>query len=390
MTLATTTREAVRLCTLAERESVARQLRRVLARSVDWDGFWEIAAYQEVLPLVARTLLDDNLAGMIPESCVRDARTLLDQTTFVNLSLDAELRRVCRTLHCRDVPVVPLKGTHLARRLYGSVGLRRAGDIDVLVPEGTLEIARGALRELGYSPATSVADGDADHSFHGLPYVRPGLVFPFVVELHWKLSDPRYVSIDYPRLWDRIHHIGGDARRRGLPGEDLLLFLALHRFKHDNGSLRLLADVDRLVRRERSTFDWTYVVAEAKRWGAAGALYFALLQAQSLLQTPLPEAILADLAPARWRRWLVEVLAGSGSPLRATPPSSARSNRCRLAYCLMLTPLSRTVDAYARFLFPAPRGVQSGIWGDATVKGRRLLGGIARTGVVLASSVVDR
>jgi hypothetical protein len=383
--------EVILLCTLADRNASARKLLPMLARGdLDWPRLWELALHHEVFPLVAQTLTDERLAPLVPTFDLEEAQSLLSQTTLVNLSLHAEFEKIRRALRDRDVPVAPLKGTHLAERLYDSIGLRRAGDIDILVPEAAVGVARQTLQDRGYRFVTLVSAGDRKHPFHSLPLTRPGKVLPFIVELHWKLSDPRFVTIDYRHLWGRIDAVCADRPHPSLPGEELLLFLALHRFKHDTGWLRLLADIDRLVRREGPAFDWSYVVSEATRWGIAAMLYFALDQSQTFLRTPLPDAVLPALRPNWCRRRPVATLLGGRGALCTRAADSSRSNRHRLAYCLMLRPLSRTVKAYFQYLFPWPETRRPGWWGTVAAANRRIAGGVVRTVLILASLVVDR
>ncbi|MBI4507064.1 MAG: nucleotidyltransferase family protein, partial [Chloroflexi bacterium] len=251
--------------------------------------------------------------------------------------------------------------------------------------------ARAVLRDMGYVPGQPASPGIEEHSFHGVPLVRHEGGSTFVVELHWQLNNPQFVTIDYTRLWRRILAAGSDrAPLRPLPAEELLLFLSLHLAKHENGVLRLLADVDRLVRREAAALDWPYAVALARHWSVAGLLYFALQRAQALLDTPLPGWVLPHLAPAPWRRALVGLLAGPSAILRPLPDEHLHYNRFRLAYCIMLDPPNRAVAAYRHYLFAPAASRSSGVLLGTVDCARRLARGLAWTGLVLGSALVDR
>ncbi|HEX5501674.1 MAG TPA: nucleotidyltransferase family protein [Thermomicrobiales bacterium] len=316
----------------AERARLSRLLGEGRA---DWRRLWRLAVEQQVLPLVARTLTDLAATVPLPASIVQAARGTRLQTTLANLPLHHELVRIGELFAARGLPVTPLKGTHLAERLYGGLDARWCGDIDILVPEDARPAARAALGAAGYAPSPSPSPGELRHTFHDIPFVRRQAGRTFVVELHTRLSNPRFVSIAYPALWRRI--LGDDAPPglRPLPAEELLVFLALHLAKHDLGKLRLLADVDRLVRRE-AALDWPGVLALAANWRAAHLTYFALAHARLLFGTPAPPAALRALAPPAWRRRLVGALAGPRAIL--SPPSSPfwHYRRSRLAYGAML------------------------------------------------------
>jgi hypothetical protein len=327
----------------------------------------------------------------LPEAVVARARSIRRQTAICNLSCHAELLRLGRALQARGIPAVPLKGTWLAQSLFGGLDARQVGDIDVLVSESQIEHARAVVRALGYATATGVRPGVQRHSFHGVPFVLDGPTGGFQLELHWKLTNPRFATIDYAQLWTRILTASGSERPlRPLPDEENLVFLALHLAKHDRGVLRLLADVDRLVRRTGEALDWAHVLQLADAWSVASLLYFALWRAEALLETPIPGWVLARLRPATWRGALVDLLAGPWAVLRPPSADSLRANRFRLAYCAMLPPLSRAIEAYACYVM-LPDGSQQ--WDQLTKlsdKARGLARGLAWTGLVLGYSLAQR
>lgn len=360
----------------------------VTAGNLKWDVFWVLAAEQRVLPAAASSLSALNVD--LPKEQSEVAHVSRWRTFSSNLLFRTEIENIANTLHARSIPVVPLKGAHLVDRVYAHLGERDANDIDVLVPETRLPDAQAELKALGYSPTRALTPDMAVLPFHAVPMVRATTLFTFVVELHWNLSDPRFVTVDYPALWERVLTRSPDeATLRPLPGEELLVFLALHLHKHHSGRLRLLVDVDRLVRREGGALDWTYVSWLARRWSAATLLYFALSHARRLLATPVDEEVLNSVRPATWRRSLVNVLAGPRAMLR--PPSSEhlRYNRFRLAYCAMLQPFDRALTAYLHYLFPWPQPRHRMALGSAVDVCRRITRGIGRTGQVVASCLND-
>ena len=67
-----------------------------------------------------------------------------------NLFLFAEFRKIAEALKARNVPVIVLKGMHLAAAVYGEIGMREMDDIDILVPRDQLQAAANALVEIGF------------------------------------------------------------------------------------------------------------------------------------------------------------------------------------------------------------------------------------------------
>jgi hypothetical protein len=347
--------EAVLLCCLETRSQAQQdRLCRLLTdgeRLVD--RFWTEAAEQQVTPLVALVLTSSPFTSALPTSLIEQAKSSVRATAFRNLAQHAELIRVANALFNHGIPAVPLKGSHLAERLLGMVGARLMSDIDVIVPEAQILEGQSVLRDLGYHQPSN--HGQAAHPFHGIPWFREEDGQRFVVELHWKLSNPRFVTIDYDQFWRRVRtHSSDHEALRPLPSEETLVYLALHLAKHDIGILRLVVDIDRLVRREGRSIDWGYVVLLAKQWSVDAMLYFALMRAHILLGCPLPTQAMKQLQPMAWRGVLVDLLAGPKFALRPPKNKDNRYARFMLSYCAMITPLQRSLDAYLHHFYGFP------------------------------------
>ncbi len=383
--------EAVLLCALDGRNSVQEdRLRKLISTDAfDWDQLWSYAGQQDVLPLVGQVI--SSLAREIPVAggvpAAREARL---QTLLYNMALHRELACVGELLGRHAIPLIPLKGTHITERLYGTLGLRRCGDIDVLVRESDRKAAGSLLQSAGYSAADEVSRVTENHPFHGIPLVRRSGSVTFALELHWKLSDPSFVTIDYDQLWERALTSGDpDEELHPLPAEETLVFLSLHLPKHDTGLLRLLIDLDRLIRREAASLDWPATVEVAESWSASALLYFALRNVTQTLDTPVPNWVMQRLKPPLWRSAFVHVLAGPKVMLHPPTHAHLRANRFRVAYCAMLSPRSRTVRAYWKYLFSRPPRDGSGAPRRTVGAARRLATGITWTGLVLLTAVAD-
>jgi hypothetical protein len=377
--------DAVLLCALAERDQEQQdRLRALLAGGANWDRVWATAGDQHIRPLVARAVASGLLASALPPGARKEAERVRLQTLFANQALQGELERIADSLGKRGIPVVPLKGTVLARRLYDDLDARQGGDVDILVPQPNVQAARAVLGEAGYVTATEDAPRAREHPFHGSPFVREGRTVRFVVELHWALGNPRFVTVDYAHLWKRIlEHSSDREPLRPLPTEETLVYLAAHSATHHTGVLRLVVDIDRLVRREAGTLDWAFVRRLARRWSASGLLYWALWRSRMLLRTPLPPGMLGRLRPAAWREKLVQQLAGPTAILRPLPERVCYS-RFRLAYSAMLAPWWRSIDAYLYYFFPPVPG-RTG----AAALARRVSKGAGSTRLVVSSVLRD-
>ena len=83
------------------------------------------------------------------------------------------------------IEVIPLKGLHLAHRVYPSPGLRDMGDLDLLVRRSRLREADAALKQLGYLPDHDPENVDGG-SLSAVEYWRDESM---PVHLHWHVSN---------------------------------------------------------------------------------------------------------------------------------------------------------------------------------------------------------
>jgi hypothetical protein len=119
-------------------------------------------------------------------------------------------------------------------------------------------------------------------------------------------------------------------------------------------------------------------------------LYFALLRVEILFGTPLPPGLLQQLAPAAWRSWLVNLLAGPGALLQPSTNPRVRYPRFWLAYSAMLTPFSRSVDACAYYMFASTKLQSGSPFGDTWTAVQDIARGLTLTGLALTSSLMER
>jgi hypothetical protein len=199
------------------------------------------------------------------------------------------------------VEVLPLKGLHLAHRVYPSPGLRDMGDIDLLVRRGELPGADRALRALGYAPQLDpfrLAGGGG--SLQAALYLREDSL---PVHLHWHPSNaslPHFMyRIDADEVWS-------EARGGAMAPHHFLVALCEHALKHSYAHLVLLSDIELASRGA----DWGLVRRTAERWGLTSAVRWALALIRSLMGVRSPglgsfpgREGRAFLAAARLRRW---------------------------------------------------------------------------------------
>jgi hypothetical protein len=297
-----------------------RQLIKLLRGPIDWELLWAQGHLHEVLPLVTTSLRRLAAQVPIPAPWLAQAQRRYYATMLRNTALADELLRVLAAFRQAGVAALPVKGLVLAETLYGSLALRPLGDLDVLVRPSDLPHARAALAELGFAQADEPGYENARHPFHDPPYYRRAAGGSICLELHWGLWASHFFQLEPDALWRRVvpAQIHG-ATLSILSPEDTLLHLAIHRSRSAL-RLRFVCDVAELLRCNRATLDWEYLLAQTQAAGARTTMFYTLALAAELLEAPLPDGLLACLHVSRIKRSLLDRTCGTAALFRAAAP----------------------------------------------------------------------
>jgi Uncharacterised nucleotidyltransferase len=302
----------------------------------------------------------------VPDDVREGLRESTRRITARALAQCAELASILRALAGAGLACAPLRGVALAERLYDDACARPAGDIDLLVRRADLDAVEAALRALGYRTVDR-RPGFAREFSYTLEMVREahGGV---IVEPHWTLAYPPFAdALDMERVWARCRpgQVAGQPARL-LASQALLLNLALHLVhKAPDVPLLWLVDIDQLVRREADTIDWNELCALSRGAGVAGQLGRALQAVATLLDTPVPSAVIDSLGGV------------AESPLDALlRPDAEVDGRESLALLFALRGPRTRARYAAALLFPSPAfmSLQYGVSGPgalARAYGRR-------------------
>ncbi len=345
--------------------------------SPDWGEILEIAT-----PLLHPWL--HHRLGEIPGSGGAPGRVLEKlgearrASALLHIRRREELRGILSAFERAGVPALVLKGMALACLVYPDPSLRPMLDIDLLVPAGALDEARGILRGLGFevplrhafrpeTGATAIAESEK-------PMQRPGT--RMMVDLHGGLDfgsgggSARWAASIFDRA--REAHLDGVPAR--VPGpEDLLVHTCFHlseRHLFDRG-LPPLLDVALLLERKGGGIRWEVVARIGEAPGGGAGLLLPLKLARNLLGAPVPPDLLEGW-PGDDRSREVERLA-TEQVLR-TGKDHVSPGLVELA----MQPRSRRLAHLARRLYPwrrEDRGMEGSVAGVAragTMAAKRL------------------
>jgi hypothetical protein len=126
----------------------------VQGRSLDWGRFLELACAHGVLPLVGRNLVKQRLAHSAQGRALAPYRWIYAYTyegnRRRNLALHDEYGKVLRGLNAAGIDYAVRKGPVLTEGVYADPGVRRMGDLDVLLAPADLPQFVAVVGDLGY------------------------------------------------------------------------------------------------------------------------------------------------------------------------------------------------------------------------------------------------
>ena len=239
-----------------------------------------------------------------------------------NAILYGDLREVLGDFHQQSIPVIVLKGAHLAHLVYENIASRPMADIDLLVRPSDLPKAAARLIKLGYACEIKAADTPAWREMHPGLHHLPSFAkrgHPRI-EIHWTihhLRDPGDIACCWQRARPAI--IAG-IQTQVLSPEDLVVYICLHsRLHRFSQGLRPLWDLSQAIRHHEMEINWNMVLSIARAWQADRCVHLGLWLANELMRAPVPEVVLTSLQPAdfdaEWAALAKEiVLAGEEVP----------------------------------------------------------------------------
>ena len=264
-----------------------------LTRS-DWEEVIRLAKEHRLAPqFFVRLNKLDKLSDLPAESAQR-LRNMYLSSVARGLQLSSELAEILDHFNKTDIPVIVLKGPHLAEMVYKDWALRPMGDFDLMVKKEDLARAAEGLKVLGYE-ASAEFHLEAQIKFHNdLPMLSKQN--GFIVDPHWTLELPTSpFKIDIEGVWQRARKTtisGTDALV--LSPEDFLLHLCIHAAYHHRLSfgLLLLRDIAETIQCLRGEIDWEKLINTAEQWGAGRCLSLSLYLSKELFAAEAPSEVL--------------------------------------------------------------------------------------------------
>ncbi len=254
------------------------RIRQACANNPDWEDFLSLAARHGLMPL-AYERLNEIVPDVLPKAVAVKLWAARQRTLAQNAEMATELINILEMFDAVGIVALPYKGPTLALDLYGDVGLRQFGDLDILLRLEDVLAAKERLVGMGYvadyplEPAVERAFLRSGAQYHlAMRHSTRGLM----VELHWRIDPDVAIEPEKP-----------GARR--FRSRELLLVLLIHGSKHRWSSLGWLVDVAELMARDK--VDWPWIRERAASLGCERRMGLGVLLAEALLQAPVPPEV---------------------------------------------------------------------------------------------------
>ncbi|MDR7000628.1 nucleotidyltransferase family protein [Neobacillus niacini] len=163
-----------------------------------------------------------------------------ERSFYQNLFIKSQQEDILQRFEDYGINVIPLKGIHLAEKVFGHVGARATSDIDLLIRIEDLEIAIEVVHYLGFTVEEAPIPGHFHCSFSK---ELPNSTMPLVVELHWSLVKQSTSKFDIADLWKHAKPVKGNEYIKELIPNHTFYMLCLHGWRHNLDSMKYFLDL---------------------------------------------------------------------------------------------------------------------------------------------------
>ncbi|MFC5701793.1 nucleotidyltransferase family protein [Cohnella faecalis] len=274
-----------------------RNQRPLLNGDAEYEAALAEIRRQSLAGQIHHLLIEHGMTSEPPSFFLNDLAELQRAEWMTNMTLKLEAEPVIASLESNGIRTIVLKGIWLSRILYGKEGVRRTGDIDILVRPEDVDRVTAVLAERQFHAASN----DCGYPYHALFYKPAANGKKIAIELHWHLISSGSCMLDCNRLWEQSVPLTGYAHMREFAIPDQFYTLAIHGAKHVMCSVKHVLDLVRMLHLYRELIDYPSLLERARREHTYGMVVMALSVAYRLFPhlhvwKPFPEC-------RRWFSW---------------------------------------------------------------------------------------
>ena len=276
----------------------AECIKVLLQGNIDWNYLIGTTLQFGSTPLLFWNLIT-LFSEEIPKSISAQMRDIFLINAIKNIALKDELLKLLALLKDNDIPAIPFKGPVLSISAYGKLDRRIFSDLDILVHEQDFLKAKKLLISQGYQ-----TKHDEEHQIECLQAQLLRNDGKVNLDLHYGIP-PKYLNLDPECFWESLEPLSISGQTiLTLKPEAHLLILCVNGHKERWRLFGKLCDVAAMIQTHQD-MDWEWLVAEANRLKIKRILYLALLLANTLLGTTIPQKLLVIIKSDLLMRCLV-------------------------------------------------------------------------------------
>lgn len=280
-------------------EDTLDKVRDIVSRPLNWEEVFKSALWYGIAPLLYSNLKNMQESPFIPERVMDKLKLAYYSNVARNMCVYAELNLILKALCEKDIGVIVLKGAALAKTVYGDIGLRPMGDIDLLVKKEDLPHTEKTMTKLGYRFQGDMPREWYRENHQHISFLHPEKNIP--VEIHWHIarkghpSRIRILDTDIIKgWWEGAKTIDFSGRKAPIlcPG-DLIVHLSLHFLKHrfisqnelfsSKGALIQLCDILQTLKYYRDEIDWVRLKCGAEKYGIDSPIFTTLFIVKEIM-----------------------------------------------------------------------------------------------------------
>ena len=253
----------------------------------------------------------------------------------LDMRFEAIFREIKNLFGKEGIPIILLKGPHLAHAVYDQPSERSYADIDLLVKPGDFKKAAQVLLENKF-----ILWEKNDRNLFTMAHTNHWMFSSHLgqlIELHRGFTGLERHPNDMDGLFARAEEFNfGQTSALGLGTEDLLCYLCLHIGKSFFYLIegKHIRDLDIVIRKRNIM--WDTFVQRCRETRSQAIAYYCLLSTQAQYSTPIPANVRAALRPSKWRRfWLDKHLDVSAFPIYRFHARGVKHARRRLTLPLL-------------------------------------------------------
>ncbi len=270
-----------------------------------WPELVSEARRHRVAPLLYKKIKHAGAENIIPAETLNALRKQYLATAARNTILFSQLNELVAILNSKSIPVVLLKGAHLADFVYKDIALRPMSDIDILVKEEDLSEALQIVFDEGYQ-VMEKSNGEKEKNIKSSQYSIASDAKHFktlihsetkcVLEIHCNItSESSPFRISPSDLWLNSQKVElNDNSVFILSPDDLILHLCLHAAYDDlfGYGLGALYDIAVTIKYYHKSIEWQRLWHRAVRWRTERCLEISLYFAKKCFESSFPEKML--------------------------------------------------------------------------------------------------